>query len=86
MDFWGDNCTYCEYYTKIVFTDPKVVKALERFECIAINIDEDKAAKAKYEVKGKPTIMFFDSQGRNVGYITGEKTTEEFLALLEKAK
>ena len=89
VDFYGNSCPYCERNDRVVFSDPKIIKALERFETIKINIDEvDLDEKGEYdkEVDGPPTIMFYDSNGTYRGKVTGPQEVEKFLERLAEIK
>lgn len=73
VDFQAKWCPPCKKLNSEVLSTPAVSKALEDFERVMVDIDEDGAAASRYGVRGTPTIVFLDPGGnpitRRVGFI-----------------
>jgi len=70
MDFYATWCTPCRELEEVVFHDSAVVKQAEK-DFIMIKIDVTKGGNplherllAQYGVKGVPTIVFLNGDGR----------------------
>jgi len=67
FDFFAESCTACYEFEELVFPDPAVVKALENAVLIQADVTandaEDKALMKHFEVRGLPSILFFDRNG-----------------------
>ncbi len=86
LDFWTEPCEGCVYLDEMVFKDPRVIKELERFETLKINIREQHVLKEKYDVPGAPTVIFFDSRRKIKDRFSGSKTADEVLEILKKIR
>jgi thiol:disulfide interchange protein DsbD len=82
LDFWAEWCTACKELDRTAWADPRVREAASRF--IAAKLDgtdgssEFEDAVEKYQVVGMPTVIFIDSQGRELpARITGAISAEE---------
>jgi thiol:disulfide interchange protein DsbD len=70
VDFSATWCTPCRELEDITFRDPAVVKQAED-KFVMVKVDLTKKGNplheklvTQYSVKGVPTVVFFDSQGR----------------------
>jgi len=67
FDFFAESCTACYEFADYTFPDPKVQAALKNTVLIQADVtanDEiDKALMAHYDVRGLPSILFFDARG-----------------------
>ncbi|HRK61979.1 MAG TPA: cytochrome c biogenesis protein CcdA [Candidatus Omnitrophota bacterium] len=90
FDFYADWCIPCHELDATTYRDERVVKALEGFRRIKVDLtqEDDEAAQAAveaFEIEGVPTILFLGSNGeeikpmRTAGYIG----PDEFLLLLK---
>jgi len=68
VDFYADWCVSCKEMEKYTFTDPKVHQALSNYVLlqadVTANDDADKALMKRFNLIGPPSILFFDSQGK----------------------
>lgn len=92
VDFTADWCAYCEKLEKGPFSDPNVIKAAERFTRLKLDATastpaSDAAMKA-HNIRGLPTILFFDSSGKEVSSarVEGYAGSAELMERMEKAK
>ncbi len=86
LDFYADWCISCKEMEHNVFTDPRVMKALEGTVLVQADVtkndDLDKALMKKFGLVGPPSIMFFDtSKQEHRSYrVAGEMSADKFLA------
>ena len=90
MDFYADWCIPCHELDETTYRDFRVVKALEGFRRVKVNLtNEDNAeggaAVEQFEVQGVPTILFLDRKGNEIKPMrtTGYIDADEFLLLLK---
>ena len=67
VDFYADWCIPCRQMDVTVFNDREVSKELKRFLMLRVDLtrfsEKNDEIRKFYEVKGVPTILFFDSKG-----------------------
>ncbi|MET1257299.1 protein-disulfide reductase DsbD [Aliikangiella maris] len=68
LDFFAESCTACYEFAEKTFPDPRVEVALKNSVLIQADVTAndaaDKALMAHYDVRGLPSILFFDKQGQ----------------------
>jgi len=70
IDFYADWCSPCRELDEVTFHDPQIVKqAKSDFVMVKVDLTrkgnpDHEALLNKYEVKGVPTIVFLDREGR----------------------
>lgn len=88
VDFYTDWCGWCKKLDSDTYSNTKVQALADKFICVKVNGDKDRANTAKYGVNGYPTIVFLSSEGkeidRNVGYTIPEELTKTMQKLLGK--
>ncbi|MGX8941268.1 protein-disulfide reductase DsbD [Symbiopectobacterium sp. Eva_TO] len=90
LDLYADWCVACKEFEKYTFSDASVKQDLARFQLlqadVTANNTQQNALLKKFQVMGLPTILFFDSNGREIpdSRITGFINAEEFRAHLQK--
>jgi len=67
FDFFAESCTACYEFADYTFPDPKVQQALRNTWLIQADVtanDEvDKALMKHFDIRGLPSILFFDAKG-----------------------
>lgn len=93
LDFTAEWCGVCKELEDGPFSDSEVIRVAERFTRLQVdgtdrNDPKMLAAVRKYDVKGFPTIIFFDSSGNEVrsARVTGFVNSAELIKLLESIK
>jgi thiol:disulfide interchange protein DsbD len=71
VDFTADWCGACKELSKHTFSDPRVMAQATKAKFVAVKVDatndEDPqvdAVKSKYKVVGLPTVVIYDSTGK----------------------
>ncbi len=91
IDFYADWCIPCKELDASTFTDPEVIKAAEEFDAYKVDMtktmsEQTEKVRKKFNIKGMPTILIFDSTGKEVERLTGFVEPKEFLKILQKIK
>ncbi len=99
LDFTGsDWCGWCIKLNKEVFSQPEFTEYAKK-NLVAVEVDfpnkkklsaaqkqaNDALAK-KYDIKGYPTIIVLDSEGKKIGELGYKPNPVAFIAELEKLK
>ena len=86
MDFYADWCAACRELDEKTWVDPNLVA--ESADWIFLKIDLTKitpklrAIQSEYQVWGMPTVIFFDSSGREIDRFSGFKPAREVLKMM----
>lgn len=88
VDFTADWCTACKELYKHTLSDPRVMEKAADFVAVKIdatNEDDPQvdAVKGKYGVVGLPTVVVFDSSGKERHRFNEFVPAEKFLAAIE---
>jgi len=88
VDFFADWCVSCHSIDREVFGDPQVYQALAGVQLLRVDVtsnsEELRTLMLKNQVQGPPTVMFFDTQGRERrdARLVGEFATKDLLQRL----
>lgn len=91
MDFYADWCIPCKELDKLTFSDERVIEKLSSFDLYKIDMtktmsDETEKVRKKFNILGMPTIIIYNSSGKEVSRLTGFVNADEFLKILNKVK
>jgi len=91
IDFYADWCIPCKELDKITFTDPRVIELSRQFHFLKVNLtsttnSEVNQLKDQYQIRGVPTIIFFDRTGQEIPElrILGFEKPEIFVTKMEQ--
>jgi len=94
IDFYADWCAPCRELDEITFHDPEVVKQAGR-DFVMIKVDLTRKGKpmhehllGEYNVKGVPTVVFLDREGRRLRHLrlVDFLPADQFLIRMAEAK
>ena len=78
--FDQDGCYYCDLLKKDVLSNNDVISKLnEGFITVVVDINSQPQLAAKYHVVGTPTMIFLDSNQKEINKIEGYIDAGEFL-------
>lgn len=90
LDLYADWCVACKEFEKYTFSDNRVQRGLAHVTLLQADVTanqaEHNAMLKKLQVLGLPTILFFDTQGKEIpgSRVTGFMDAEKFQAHLQK--
>lgn len=80
IDFYADWCNWCQKLDYEVYASPEVIDAGgSSFTWIKVNVDDKKDLVAKYNVERYPTVIFLNSDGKELDRIRGFVDADTFL-------
>jgi thioredoxin:protein disulfide reductase len=88
VDFTADWCGACKEFTKHTFSDPRVMEKAGNFVAVKFDATDDEdpqvdQVKKKYNVVGLPTVVIFDSTGKERTRFTEFVPADKFLKAIE---
>lgn len=92
VDFYATWCASCLEMAKTTFTDEDVKNALKSFVLLQVDVSKndamDQAIEENFDVIAPPTLLFFDSKGKEmVTYrVVGAMNPADFLSHLQMMK
>ncbi|MFC7294184.1 protein-disulfide reductase DsbD [Marinobacter aromaticivorans] len=85
LDFYADWCISCKIMERNVFSDATVVRSLEPFTLLQIDMTDNTPAQQamldRLGLFGPPAILFFDSTGKEMAQqrVLGEMNKSQFM-------
>lgn len=91
IDLMADWCIPCKELDAQTFSDQKVIDASADFKAFKADMTQTgseatEKLRKEFNVIGVPTVLIFNSQGKEVKRITGFVNAEEFLKMMNEAK
>jgi thiol:disulfide interchange protein DsbD len=91
LEFSADWCAPCRELEERVFSERRVVEAAGAFTTIKVDLTrrqpEHEAVRKRFSVRGVPTVVFLDAQGREIRELRVQSFVEpsDFLNRMERA-
>lgn len=87
IDTYADWCIACKELEEYTFSDAEVAKILENYVLVKLDFtkmtEEDKKVQSALKIKGMPTLILLNSEGKETHRTSGFLNKEEFLGFLE---
>ncbi|HQE95640.1 MAG TPA: thioredoxin family protein, partial [Candidatus Marinimicrobia bacterium] len=92
LDFYADWCIPCKELNKYTFSDPEVIHLSQNFALFQIDLTgnvtpEIQTLLEKYAIKGVPTIIFINRDGREIEdlRLLGFEKADSFIRRMHRA-
>jgi thioredoxin-like negative regulator of GroEL len=85
VDFWAPWCAPCVKLKRETLESPYLATLLEKFQVIAVNLDETPSLGKFYGVSSIPYVLFVDSKGKVADRLMGFELPAVFELRLRKA-
>lgn len=82
VEFYTSWCLYCGKMEKDTLGDERVVKMAADFVCARLDADVQKAAAARYEPEGYPTVVFATPSGEEIVRVSGFRDADPFVKVM----
>ncbi len=91
IDFYADWCIPCKELDASTFSNENVIRSSESFKAFKVDMtktlsDETENIRKKFNIRGMPTVLIFNTEGKEVERITGYINAQEFLKIIENIK
>jgi thioredoxin-related protein len=83
IKFEAEWCSWCKKMDREVFAQPQIIKALENYICIRIDVDKQRNVALAYKIKTLPRIIVVNKHDEIVGDWLGYRDSVEFSKLLK---
>lgn len=83
LEFWARWCAPCAVMDNEVFSDRRIIAAMDGVLPVRVDMDRHDATARKYEVEATPTLVFTDSHGNELFRHTGLLMADRLLPLLQ---
>jgi len=85
IDFYADWCGWCKKLDEETYSDPLLATFMKNFVNMKINAElgEGPGLVKGYKISGYPYILFLDSDGEVIDWISGYLDADGFLARVE---
>ena len=79
IDFYTDWCRWCKVLDTVTYIDPLVIELSKSVVFAKVNAEVDTVAAKSNSVRGFPSILIFDSEGKEIDRIVGYLPGPEFV-------
>ena len=86
IDTYADWCVACKELDKLTFSDPEVQVVLQNYVLVKLDFtkrnEKNQALRKSLGIIGIPTIIFLDSNGREIKRFSGFRNKKDFLKIV----
>ncbi len=83
IKFEAEWCSWCKKMDREVFVQPQIIKSLENYVCIKIDVDKQRNVALAYKIRTLPRIIVVNTHDEIVGDWIGYRDPAEFSKLLK---
>lgn len=82
---WTEWCAPCRQIEAIAFTDSAVAVDIGEYVPVKLNAEEGEGVgvNARYEVGSYPTFLFLDSEGTELGRVSGTRSNSGYATVIK---
>ncbi|MBN3038460.1 MAG: thioredoxin family protein, partial [Candidatus Omnitrophica bacterium] len=84
VDFFTEWCGFCNKLNRETFSSAQVSSLAVDFICVKVDADNDRKATEEYGIRGFPTVIFLDAQGKEIGRVIGFRPADVFASEMKK--
>ena len=85
-DFYTDWCGFCTRMDREVLSNLRIIETLRRFEAVKVDGEARADLVDRDGVRGYPTFLFVDAQGRDLYRASGYSPVDPFGVTLRRAR
>jgi thiol:disulfide interchange protein DsbD len=86
MDFWATWCAACNELDEKTWIDPRIYEESKSFVTVKMDLTKNDefagGVRARRQVVGMPTVIFYDGQGNEAARFSGFKGPDEVLEIM----
>jgi len=90
IDFYADWCAACVELDHKTYNQPEVFSRAEKLIALKMDFTRQnewsKQMTEKYQIKGMPTVIFFDPQGKEIERFVGFKPAVEVAQIMDRIR
>jgi len=91
IDFYADWCIPCKELDASTFSNRSVIRSTQSFKSFKVDMtktlsDETENIRKRFDIRGMPTVLIFNTEGKEAERITGFVNAQEFLKIIDKVK
>jgi thioredoxin 1 len=85
VDFYAPWCVACRLTDQRIYSREDVVKTSWALVPVKIDVDEKPGIASKYGVRELPTVLFLNSEGKEISRVSGLLPAEGMIQRMEQA-
>lgn len=82
VDIWATWCVPCKEMDKTTYKNKEVIEGAAAFVALKLDADTQKSFIDRYQIEAFPTLIFLDSEGREITRLLGLVTAEKLLGAM----